>query len=112
MKLVMVIVQSDDATAITDALLDEGMRVTRISTEGGWLRKKNVTLLLGLEDAQMPRAMAILKRTGQRRKVPMPVSVHLPVPLGQVPMTSGQETDVEVGGATVFVLDVERLEHY
>ena len=112
MKLVMVIVQADDAASISDALVEAGLRVTRISTEGGWLRQKNVTLLLGVEDAQMPRALAILKRTAQRRKVPMPVPIHLSMPLGQATMTTGQETEVEVGGATVFVLNVERLEHY
>lgn len=112
MKLIMVIVQADDAVTINDALVEAGLRVTRISTEGGWLRQKNVTLLLGVEDAQMPRALAILKRTAQRRKVLMPVPVHLSMPLGQATMTTGQETEVEVGGATVFVLNVERLEHF
>ncbi len=112
MKLVMVIVQAEDAAGISDALVEAGLRVTRISTEGGWLRQKNVTLLLGVEDAYIPRALSILKRTAQRRKVLMPVPIHLSMPLGQTTMTTGQETEVEIGGATVFVLNMERLEQY
>lgn len=112
MKLVMAIVQADDVTDITEALLAAGLRVTRVSTEGGWLRKKNATLLAGVEDEDVPRALDILKRTGQRRRVPLPTSIHFPEPLSQAPISMEPEIEVEVGGAIVFVLDVEQHARY
>ncbi|MCS7060264.1 MAG: cyclic-di-AMP receptor [Anaerolineae bacterium] len=112
MKLILAIVHADDATGVIQALTEAGLRVTRIATEGGWLRQKSATLLLGLQDAQVPRALTLLKRATQRRKVPVAVPVHLSAPLGQTVISSGQEADIEVGGATVFVLNVERLEQY
>jgi uncharacterized protein YaaQ len=112
MKMMMAIVQADDAADITEALLAAGLRVTRISTEGGWLRAKNATLLVGVEDGEVPRALDILKRTGQRRRVPLPAGIHFPEPLGQAPLQLEPEVEVEVGGAIVFVMDVERHERY
>ena len=51
MKMILAIVQADDAGKTMSALVEKGHRVTRVATEGGWLRRENVTLLLGVLSA-------------------------------------------------------------
>ncbi len=106
MKMIMAIVQADDVVAITDALVTAGYRVTRIATTGGWLRRENTTLLLGVDDKQVNHALRVLQQTGRHR------TAYVSMP-GEMPRSQeGELLEVEVGGATVFVLDVERCEHY
>ncbi|MCW1968401.1 MAG: cyclic-di-AMP receptor [Anaerolineae bacterium] len=105
MKMILAIVQADDAGKAMSALVEKGHRVTRVATEGGWLRRENVTLLLGVEDDKVDEVMAILKKTGRRRTSYISVPREVPGAL------NAQVIDVEVGGATVFVLPVERFEH-
>jgi uncharacterized protein YaaQ len=49
MKLIVAIVKDSDALPVSDALVEEGHRVTRIASTGGFLRRGNVTLLIGVE---------------------------------------------------------------
>ncbi len=106
MKMVMAIVQAEDVPNVTNALVDAGHRVTRIATTGGLLRRENVTLLLGVEDERVDEVLRTLQQSGRHRKT----SVNIPSepPGGQV----AQTINVEVGGATIFVLDIERFERY
>ncbi len=92
MNLVLAIVQSEDADAIVRALLAAGHRVTRINTAGGFLRRGNATLLIGVEEAQVDAVLAIIQTTAQARTAP------------------GQ-TGASASGATVFVLETERFLH-
>jgi uncharacterized protein YaaQ len=77
-KLLMVIVSSDDAYALLDALSGEGHQATLVGTTGGFLRQGNATILIGVTDenlaavlkivrATCPRAPRILARFHQRR---------------------------------------------
>ncbi len=104
MKMILAVVQADDATAVMQAMNQAGYRVTRIATQGGWLRRENVTLLIGVDDAQVNHVLDILRRTSQRRTTFINVTAEV------AGMFSVQPLEVEVGGATVFVLDVERFE--
>lgn len=108
MKMVMAIVQADDAVAIMDALVTAGYRVTRMATTGGWLRRENATLLVGLQDEQVNHVLRLLQRTGRQRTT----YVDMPLEARTIQNPQVTESSVQVGGATVFVLDVERSEHY
>lgn len=107
MKLVVAIVHGEDAGALVDALLDREYRATRLHSSGGFLKQSNATILLGVEDDQVEDVMAIVRETCTARTQvvnPMPPIMEpgeffMPYPL-----------EVEVGGATVFVLPVERVE--
>ncbi|MBX7213932.1 MAG: cyclic-di-AMP receptor [Thermoflexales bacterium] len=101
----MAIVQADDASKVMQSLIEAGHRVTRIATEGGWLRRENTTLLMGVEEDKVEEVMALLKKTGRRRTSYISVPREVPGAL------NAQVIDVEVGGATVFVMNVERFEH-
>ena len=107
MKLVVAIVHSEDAGALVNALLDKEFRATRLQSSGGFLKQSNATIILGVEDADVDEVMGIVRTNCTARTQivnPMPPIMEpgeffMPYPL-----------EVEVGGATVFVLPVERLE--
>lgn len=107
MKLVIAIVQDEDTDTLTRALIEAGYRFTKISTTGSFLRTGNTSLLIGLEDAQVPDVLAILRRTCRRRtQIAVPYSPALEPGLLYMP----ENFEVEVGGAVVFVANVERFE--
>jgi uncharacterized protein YaaQ len=107
MKMIIAIVQDEDTPALTDALVAAGHRFTKISTTGSFLRTGNTSLLIGVEDAVVPTVMGILRRTCRRRtQVAVPYSPALEPGLLYMP----ENFEVEVGGAVVFVIDVQRFE--
>lgn len=107
MKLVVSIVHNEDAGALVDALLQQEYRATRLHSSGGFLKQSNATVILGVDDDRVEDVLAIIRETCTARTQivnPMPPIMEpgeffMPYPL-----------EVEVGGATVFVLPVERFE--
>ncbi len=107
MKLVVAIVHNEDAGALVDALLDKEYRATRLHSSGGFLKQSNATIILGVEEDSIDAVLAIVRDTCHARTQvvnPMPPIMEpgeffMPYPL-----------EVEVGGATVFVLPVEQFE--
>jgi uncharacterized protein YaaQ len=107
MKLVVAIVHNEDAGSLVDALLEREFRATRLHSSGGFLKQSNATVMLGVEDDEVDEVLAIVRESCQARTQivnPMPPIMEpgeffMPYPL-----------EVEVGGATVFVLPVERFE--
>lgn len=107
MKLIFAIVQDEDADNLLEALLEEGFRVTRIGTTGSFLRMGNSSLMMGVEDHQVSRVMAIVRRTCRRRKqMAVPYSPALEPGLLYMP----ENFEVEVGGAVLLIHNVERFE--
>ena len=107
MKLVIAIVQDEDTDALTQALIAAGYRFTKVSTTGSFLRTGNTSLLIGIEDAQVPSVLNILRRTCRRRtQIAVPYSPALEPGLLYMP----ENFEVEVGGAVVFVANVARFE--
>ena len=109
MKLIMSIVNSDDARPLLEVLSREGHRATIVSTTGGFLREGNSTILVGVEDDLVQPVLDIIRENCHTRTqhvnplppVMEPGEMYLPTPI-----------EVEVGGATVFVIDVDRFERY
>ena len=107
MKLVIAIVQDEDTDALTQALVGGGYRFTKVSTTGSFLRTGNTSLLIGVEDAAVASVLGVLRRTCRRRtQIAVPYSPALEPGLLYMP----ENFEVEVGGAVVFVADVERFE--
>ena len=106
-KLILAIIHNEDAGALVDGLLEKEYRATRLHSSGGFLKQSNATIVLGVEDDRVDDVMAIITEhcTSRSQVVnPMPPIMEpgeffMPYPL-----------EVEVGGATVFVLPVERFE--
>ncbi|MCD4739188.1 MAG: cyclic-di-AMP receptor, partial [Anaerolineae bacterium] len=61
MKLIIAIVKDSDAMAVTDALVTEGLGVTRVASTGGFLRRGNVTLLIGVEPEAVERVFELVE---------------------------------------------------
>jgi len=104
MKLIIAMVQDEDSEATVGALTEKGHRVTRLATTGGFLRRGNTTLLVGVEDEQVEPVLEILRHTCRRRTAFTTLVSETPM------MLPASVVEVEIGGATVFVLDMVRFE--
>lgn len=107
MKLIMAVIQAKDAEALLAGLTSRGFRATQINSAGGFLRESNVTLLVGVQPAYVADVVRIIRENCHARTqfvnplIPImePGEFYIPTPI-----------EVEVGGATVFVVGVERYE--
>jgi uncharacterized protein YaaQ len=106
MKLVVAVVQDLDADDVVDALTENGYRVTRVASTGGFFRQGNTTLFCGVQDDRLQPLFNLLRKTCKRRNRMMPIAPHS----AEHPMTVGAYVEVTVGGATIFVLDIEHFE--
>ncbi|MGG5254518.1 cyclic-di-AMP receptor [Neobacillus sp. SM06] len=106
MKLIVAIVQDQDSNRLSKALMENNFRATKLATTGGFLRSGNTTFMIGTDDDRIEMALEIIKKNCQsREQLVAPVSPmggnadsYVPFPI-----------QVEVGGATVFVLPVEQF---
>lgn len=108
MKLVLDIVQDDDAIDLIEELTDKDYRVTKLATTGGFLKSGNTTLMIGVEEKEVKNLINVIEDVCKRRKEMVPTStpntigtnsgMYVPYPI-----------EVEVGGATIFVLDVDQF---
>jgi uncharacterized protein YaaQ len=101
-------VNNDDSAVASSALTDAGFFVTRLSTTGGFLMVGNTTLLIGTEDGETATAINILKEHCTTRKH---LSSHTSS-FGAGMKNHSLPEEVTVGGATVFVLNVDQMEKF
>ena len=104
MKLIFTIVQNDDAKKLIRALIDNKIHVTRIASTGGFLHSGNATLMIGVEEDMLQTALDVIKEHSSRRKEYMVMPSSLPGYMD----TSPTPVPVTLGGATVFVVDIEK----
>ena len=89
MKLIVAVVQNDDADNVIDALLEHEFRATRLASTGGFLRRGNTTIMIGVPDEQVDQVLDLIKDRAHARAQPE------------------QSEEVQTAAATVFVLDLE-----
>ena len=108
MKLVIAIVQDEDASRLVNQLMKNGFGVTKLATTGGFLRAGNTTLLIGVADDKLSSVMEINEKICNSRKqlTATPSSVSA---MGAMPGAASYPVEVTVGGATVFVLTVDQF---
>ncbi len=63
MKLVIAIIRDIDASPVIDQLVARGHRVTRVASTGGFLRRGNVTLLIGTEEPDVQSVIDVFSDT-------------------------------------------------
>ncbi|WP_248737345.1 MULTISPECIES: cyclic-di-AMP receptor [Neobacillus] len=105
MKLIIAVVQDQDSNRLSKALVENNFRATKLASTGGFLKSGNTTFMIGTEDIRVDRALQIIKDNCRSRdQLVSPVSpmggnadAYVPYPV-----------EVEVGGATVFVLPIEQ----
>jgi len=105
MKMVLAIIDKDDASGVISNLSRAGFMVTRLSTTGGFLRAGNVTILVGIDDEKTQDVIDVIKEHSRSR------SQQIPTMMGnEASYLSPMPVEVSVGGATIFVLNVEHFE--
>ena len=108
MKLIIAIVSSEDQNRVSKNLTADGFSVTKLSTTGGFLSSRNTTFLIGCEEERVETALEILKTHSKTRKRFVSASALPATPHAGSYISTPVE--ITVGGATVFVLDVEQFE--
>lgn len=105
MKLVLAIINMDDANAVSQNLTKAGFSSTKLATTGGFLKTGNTTIMIGVDEEKVQDVIDIIKAGSTSRKQMIPTSTE--VGFGYFPT---MPVEVTVGGATIFVVDVERFE--
>ena len=104
-KLVISIVSDKDASHLLNELVQKGYRTTKLASTGGFLREGNTTMLIGVEKERVDDVISIISTICQSRKqIVTPIS-SLP---GPAEPFAAYPMEITVGGATVFVIDVEQ----
>ncbi len=109
MKLIIAIVQDKDSNRLSGELVKADFRATKLASTGGFLRAGNTTFMIGIDDDQVEAVMSVINKSCKiREQLVTPITPmsgttdsYLPLPV-----------EVQVGGATVFVMPVERFEHF
>ena len=102
MKLIFAIVSTDDAGSVQKALIKGHYQATKLSSTGGFLMKGNTTFLIGANDDKVDDVIELIGNHSCQRKKMIPNSV-----ISEYGMLSSAPVEITVGGATIFVLNVE-----
>ncbi len=108
MKLIFAIVQNEDSKRLIKSLIESNISVTRISSTGGFLHGGNSTLMMGLDDEKVPAALEIIRSKSSTRKEYMVIPSSMPGYIDSSPTP----VQVTLGGATVFIVDVEAFHKF
>lgn len=109
MKLIIAVVQDKDSNRLSNALIKADFRATKLASTGGFLKAGNTTFLIGVEDEKVDEVLDIIKHNCKsREQLVAPVS-----PMGgNADSYVPYPVEIQVGGATVFLVPVERFEQY
>jgi uncharacterized protein YaaQ len=105
-RLLMAVIQAQDSDSAVSALETIGVTVTKLPSVGGFLGRRNATLLMGLPDDNRAKAVEALNKTCRQR------IEYIAVPLESAPFPLPAPTPITIGGATVFALEVEYYEEF
>ena len=105
MKMIIAILNADDASTVVQNLMKNGFSVTKLSTTGGFLRAGNVTVLIGVDNSKVQDVIDIISTYSKSRKQLIPTTSE-----AGINFYPSMPVEVTVGGATIFVLDLERFE--
>lgn len=106
MKLIFAIVNNDDASAVTAQLIKKGFHVTKMASTGGFLKKGNNTFITAVEDGQVDEVIETIKKYSKKRTYTASSDVVTSASIGG----DVAPIQVTIGGATVFVTNIERFE--
>ena len=106
MKLILAIVHNDDNVLVSSSLTKAGFHVTKIASTGGFLMSGNTTFIMGVDDEQVDAAIEIISKYSKKRMQ----SVVNDIALATGNVSANIPFEVQVGGGTVFVMNIERCE--
>lgn len=106
MKLIIAIVSDEDSSILADNLSQNGFSATKLCSSGGFLKSGNTTFLVAIDDEKIEDTIAIISDTCKSRRRMM-APEKLSANMGSFNMA--MPIEVDVGGATVFILNIEQL---
>ncbi|GAK48376.1 hypothetical protein LOSG293_270110 [Secundilactobacillus oryzae JCM 18671] len=109
MKLLIAIVQDKDASRLSNDFIENDIRATRLSTTGGFLKSGNTTFMIGIDEERIDEVLSLIRESSHTRQQFMTPPVNLDA---QLDSTSSYPIEVQVGGATVFVVPVEQFHQF
>lgn len=105
MKLVYAIVNNDDSHSVSSALTKAGFSATKLASTGGFLMSGNTTFLICAEDDKIDEIIDVISKKSHKRKQFVPSATSYGVgTYTSIPV------EVSIGGATIFVTNIERFE--
>ncbi|HHX06894.1 MAG TPA: transcriptional regulator [Erysipelothrix sp.] len=104
MKLILAIVSNDDSSSVTSTLTKANFQVTRLATTGGFLRSGNTTLIVGTDDDKVDYCIELIGQESKKRTEIVPSTASY-----DIGRFASFPVEVPVGGATIFVIDVEQF---
>ncbi len=106
MKLIVAIVQDKDSNRLSNALVKNNIRATKLASTGGFLKAGNTTFFIGVDNNRIDEVLDLIKENCKtREQVVSPVSSFS----GNADSYLSYPIEVEVGGATVFILPIENV---
>jgi uncharacterized protein YaaQ len=107
LKLVIIIAADADADRLMKALIQGGYPATKVSSTGGFLHRGNATILSGVEASEVDEVVSMVRAECHARTELVPVQT---LPFFGEGTALSEPVEVRVGGAIVFVVNVERFE--
>ncbi|MGX4686410.1 cyclic-di-AMP receptor [Vagococcus sp. JNUCC 83] len=109
MKLLLAIIQDKDSSRLQTTFNKENVRATKLSTTGGFLKSGNTTFIIGIEDERVEEVLEIIKSVCHSREQYMTPPISMDIAMDA---QSTHPIEIQVGGATVFVMPVEGFYHF
>ncbi|KRM11009.1 cyclic-di-AMP receptor [Paucilactobacillus suebicus] len=109
MKMIIAIIQDKDSNVLSNAFIEANIRATKLSSTGGFLRSGNTTFLVGVDDDRVDDVLSIIKKTSHARGQFMTPQVSMDASMDA---SASYPVEVQVGGATVFVLPIEQFHQF
>lgn len=105
MKLMFAIVNSDDSHSVASALTKAGYRATKLASSGGFLSTGNTTFMIACEDEKVSDIVEVIRTHSRKRK-----QVVTSEMAASVSGSTSFPVEVSVGGATIFIVPIEKIE--
>ncbi|PUU89259.1 Uncharacterized protein YaaQ [Halanaerobium congolense] len=105
-KMIIAVIHDHDAADLMEALTTSGFQVTKMASTGGFLREGNTTFIIGSDEGHVEEVLDIIRKNCEARKktvAPMSPVANSLEGYYSFPM------EIKIGGATVFIIDVEQF---
>lgn len=111
-KLILAILQEEDYDQTVEMLNEKNFFVTKLSSSGGFLKKKNVTIMIGVEEERLPEVTAILEKYAGKRKITTYAMTSTGAEIRGINTGVTIPVEKQVGGVTMFTLSMDSLKKF
>ena len=105
-KMLIAIVQSQDVDLLEKAFADLNITINKMPSVGGFLGRKNMTLLIRTTEQTHQLILDVLHDTCQQR------IEYIAIPMESTVVPLPTPTPITVGGGTIFGIEIEHYEEF